>query len=359
MSPEQLLGHPLDARSDLFSVGVILYELLTEVQPFHRDSFPTMVAYVLKHQPTPAIELRPEMSQQLNDITMRLLKKDPDDRFASAEEVIDALPASKYGAEDLADMVRACMEERRSASDAMESGKTGRPEDNPEAMRLPEYQAKRPRRVTQSGQEGKEGKEGKEPDEREEEREANARTDSADKVTQDVPEEDPDLAAMPPPRVRVVVDGQSIPDSTSIPDSAARPRSGRSGAILALVAFCAGIALGLMWMRSTPDAPARESAPLNIEQDAIDDVRPNAAEDARSGNEDEIAAEPAAEDAATADTAASTPTKPARSRRDRARSRASTRSAEQPEESETPTTWHEVPIGTETRWDIPIQRGEN
>jgi serine/threonine protein kinase len=208
MSPEQFLDQPLDGRSDLFSVGVILYELLTGVRPFNQKSIAAMVAHVLKHRPTPAIELRPELPEQLNDITMRLMEKDPDDRFANAQAVLDALPASKYGAEDLATLVRACMEERTRVSVSLVSGRTGRAKDNAEAMRMPEYQAHQ----------------------------------------------------------KAVGQGtRSAPEEESKQESKARRRRGKRGVLLALVAFCVAIALALIWMRSTPDAPANASAPLEPE----------------------------------------------------------------------------------------------
>jgi cytoskeletal protein RodZ len=153
---------------------------------------------------------------------------------------------------------------------------------------------------------------------------------------------------------------QSAPEEVSKQESKARRRRGKRGVLLALVAFCVAIALALIWLRGTPDAPSNASAPLEPEarHEAIEDARPDQAQDARSALEETSAAGPAIQDAATMDAAASVPATPARSTRHRTRSQASKQPTEQEEQPELPTGWRDVPIGTGTPWDVPIERGE-
>jgi serine/threonine protein kinase len=91
MSPEQVLGRPLDGRSDLFSVGVILYELLGGKRPFLGES-PTEVLYKIVHDATPVL---PDglggQTAALQDIVARTLAKDPEQRPAAAGRLADEL----------------------------------------------------------------------------------------------------------------------------------------------------------------------------------------------------------------------------------------------------------------------------
>jgi serine/threonine protein kinase len=91
MSPEQLSGKPIDGRSDLFSLGVLLYEMLTGSRPFEGNSGADVMAGILRDVPAPLHVRRPELSKELDAIIQRALAKDPEDRFRSADEMRRAL----------------------------------------------------------------------------------------------------------------------------------------------------------------------------------------------------------------------------------------------------------------------------
>jgi hypothetical protein len=91
MSPEQVHGKPTDGRSDLYSVGISLYEMVTGERPFKSNSdFAVMLAQV-NEQPRPPIELLPSLSPALNAIILKAIAKDPAERFQSADEFRQAL----------------------------------------------------------------------------------------------------------------------------------------------------------------------------------------------------------------------------------------------------------------------------
>jgi formylglycine-generating enzyme required for sulfatase activity len=91
MSPEQLEGSKnVDLRSDLWSLGVIVYETLTGTQPFQGSSFVAVGAAVLKGKYRPASELRPDLPPSIDDWFAKALCLDPNGRFQSAPEMVEA-----------------------------------------------------------------------------------------------------------------------------------------------------------------------------------------------------------------------------------------------------------------------------
>jgi serine/threonine protein kinase len=102
MSPEQINGGAVDARSDLYSLGISLYEMVTGRRPFRANSDFAMMSAQLKEQPRPPIELRSDLNPQLNEIILRALAKNPIERFQSASEFRTALLGVRQPATDAA-----------------------------------------------------------------------------------------------------------------------------------------------------------------------------------------------------------------------------------------------------------------
>jgi eukaryotic-like serine/threonine-protein kinase len=94
LSPEQAQGHAVTARSDLYSIGIILYELLTGRVPFDADSAVTIALKQVNQPPEPPSRLNPSVTPELEAVVLRSLAKAPADRFADADEFIAALEAA-------------------------------------------------------------------------------------------------------------------------------------------------------------------------------------------------------------------------------------------------------------------------
>jgi serine/threonine protein kinase len=116
MSPEQVSGAPVDGRSDLFSLGVVLYELLTSRKPFQGDNL-TAISYKIVHEDfTPPADLSPDVPTEFNEIVARAMAKDPWNRYQRGKDLALALYQLKAqleerkSEEDLGTMISAAAE---------------------------------------------------------------------------------------------------------------------------------------------------------------------------------------------------------------------------------------------------------
>ncbi len=110
MSPEQVAGQPVDGRSDIYSLGVILYELTTGRRPFTGDSLAALFRAISQDTPPPPAEINSEVPPQLSRVIMRAMDRRPEKRYA--------------GGRDLARALRECRPDGRSPA----AGGTGRPQ---------------------------------------------------------------------------------------------------------------------------------------------------------------------------------------------------------------------------------------
>jgi serine/threonine-protein kinase len=89
--PEQIVGKPQDARSDLFSLGVVLYEMVTGQRPFDADSLQGICGRVLSSTPLPPSHANPSVPTAFDEVVARCLAKDPAVRHATAEALAEEL----------------------------------------------------------------------------------------------------------------------------------------------------------------------------------------------------------------------------------------------------------------------------
>ncbi len=87
MSPEQIAGGPVDHRSDIFSLGVVLYEMATGQRPFQGQSYGELVSSILRDSPSLVTEVRPGLPAELAQIVRRCLEKDPKRRIQTARDI--------------------------------------------------------------------------------------------------------------------------------------------------------------------------------------------------------------------------------------------------------------------------------
>jgi len=91
MAPEQMQGDKIDGRSDLFSAGIVLYQMLTGQRPFQGDSVVNLALKIAKEDPTPMAKLRPGLPATLRRVVDRCLAKAPEHRFQTGAELAEAL----------------------------------------------------------------------------------------------------------------------------------------------------------------------------------------------------------------------------------------------------------------------------
>jgi serine/threonine protein kinase len=96
MSPEQAKGEPLDARTDLFSLGVVIYEMATGSKPFAGQSTAELFAALLTRDPAPLSTVNPAMPPQLDGIVARLLAKDKEQRYQNRGGVVAGPGGGRY-----------------------------------------------------------------------------------------------------------------------------------------------------------------------------------------------------------------------------------------------------------------------
>ncbi len=124
MSPEQAWGKPIDRRSDLFSLGSVLYELLTEQKLFHGDSDLTVLENVRKASAEPPSAANPDVPKALDAVVLRALAKEPEDRYANASDLLRDLEQVLYsyspapGSADLAIFLHRLQAEESAVAEA-------------------------------------------------------------------------------------------------------------------------------------------------------------------------------------------------------------------------------------------------
>jgi serine/threonine-protein kinase len=125
LSPEQAQGFAVSAASDLYSIGVILYELLTGVVPFEGESAVAIAYKQVSAEPRPPSELNPSLPPSLDAVVLRALAKDPAQRYADADELITALQREREALPAYAGPPAAAGHEYRAAAVAPAGPGTG------------------------------------------------------------------------------------------------------------------------------------------------------------------------------------------------------------------------------------------
>jgi tRNA A-37 threonylcarbamoyl transferase component Bud32/Tfp pilus assembly protein PilF len=91
MSPEQIEGKPIDGRSDIFSLGVVFYEMITGERPFKGENLASIIVKIIQAQPRKVSELKKDLPPELENIILKMLEKDPEKRYQTGQDVLEAL----------------------------------------------------------------------------------------------------------------------------------------------------------------------------------------------------------------------------------------------------------------------------
>src|ERR671923_2755274 len=100
MSPEQIEGREVDGRTDIYSLGCVLFECLTRATPFRRETEVAVLWAHMREDPPAVTELRPELPGAVDLVVARAVAKDPDNRYATARELVDELQGALEGVPD-------------------------------------------------------------------------------------------------------------------------------------------------------------------------------------------------------------------------------------------------------------------
>ena len=95
MSPEQVRGEAIDARSNLFSLGAMFYEMVTDRKAFDREDAESLRQSILESTPVPPMHVNPKLHPVLSDLIMKALAKDPAERYQNGRELLDDLEKCK------------------------------------------------------------------------------------------------------------------------------------------------------------------------------------------------------------------------------------------------------------------------
>jgi eukaryotic-like serine/threonine-protein kinase len=121
MSPEQVKGEATDERSDLYSLGISLYEMVTGKKPFHGDSDFSIMAAQINQPPTPPMQLQSGLPKLVNDIILKSMAKAPEQRFPSADAFRQAVKLSQRDMQNEITLVQGSQEIPASAVEAAQS----------------------------------------------------------------------------------------------------------------------------------------------------------------------------------------------------------------------------------------------
>ncbi len=120
MSPEQINNETVDHRSDIFSFGLLLYELFTGSHPFKSDYFHAMMYSIINDEPKPVTDLNPDLPEELQWIIEKAVRKNPDDRYQTMSDLVIHLEALKSGSVKLPEII---LENRQSVKKQPDSNK--------------------------------------------------------------------------------------------------------------------------------------------------------------------------------------------------------------------------------------------